>query len=119
MLYYCRSEERGKKAVGKVANPPQERATKQMKEIQTMSTEIMNEFLKETKRIVKSGKRSEKIVAKLTTLGYVVVKDKNAHHHLTHPFIGHAKLTIGCSPSSNWGDNFVREVRHAIWNAAA
>lgn len=79
----------------------------------------VNAFLKETKAIVNSGKRAEKIVAKLATLGYVVFKQKAGHHHLTHPLVGNAKLTIGCSPSSNWGDNFVREVRHAIWNAAA
>ena len=76
-------------------------------------------MLKATKTIVNSGKRTEKIVAKLTTIGYVAVKDGNSHHHLTHPLAGNAKFTIGCSPSCSWGNNFVSQVRHAIWRTAA
>lgn len=84
-----------------------------------MNNSKIEEMLKDTKAIVNSGKRTEKIVAKLVTIGYVVVKDGNSHHHLTHSLAGNAKFTIGCSPSCSWGNNFVSQVRHAIWKNVA
>ena len=40
-----------------------------------MNNSKVEEMLKDTTSIVNSGKRTEKIVAKLVTIGYVVVKD--------------------------------------------
>ena len=87
---------------------------------ETMNNDEINVFLKETKTIVTSGKRTEKMLPKLAKIGYVILKSKGSHHHLTHPLIGNAKITLACSPSCpRWCENFVSDVRHAIWKKAS
>ena len=85
-----------------------------------MDTHAIELFVKDVKRIVSTGHRTNKIVASLRKIGFYEVNDGNAHFHLKHSYLGGAKMTIPSSPSSqNWSKGFVSEVRHAMWKYAA
>jgi hypothetical protein len=80
------------------------------------------EFLYEIKRIVANGEKNHmKVIRKLKELGFKEVGGgKRGHYFFTHRRLGNYKACIGSSVSnSRWGLNFVREIRHAMWKAAA
>ena len=81
--------------------------------------EMSNEkFLKEVKSIVGYGdKNTQKAVRRLVSeLGFNLVKGGGCgHYHLTHVRLGGYKATIGSSVSCGWGNNFVSQIRHAMW----
>ena len=81
-----------------------------------------NEFLYEVKRIVGNGEKNHmKVIRKLKGIGFKEVNGgKSGHYYFTHERLGNYKACIGSSVSdSRWGLNFVRDVRHAMWKAAA
>ena len=77
-------------------------------------------FIKKVKNAVVGEKNSIKATRNLPKLGFVVESTKDCHIHLSHPWLGNHKFTIGKSPSDcRWGYNFVSQVRHAMWKVAA
>ena len=77
-------------------------------------------FIKKVKNAVVGETNSEKTIRNLNALGFVVVDKRKGHIHLSHPWLGSHKFTIGTSVSDwRWGHNFVSQVRHAMGKVAA
>ena len=78
-------------------------------------------LINETKKIVVGESNPRRAIRKLEGIGYRVVDNKGTVFYLSHDCLGTRKFPIasrkGCD--SRWGLNFVSEIRHAMWRAAA
>ena len=79
------------------------------------------EFIKEIKKAVIGEKNNKKVVHKLIALGFEEVRGgKKGVSHLTHERLGGNKVTLGNLASDIRGVmNFLTQIRHAMWKAAA
>ena len=82
-------------------------------------TQNQKDFLRLVKKVAIGSKSTSGMVKGFRKIGFQVEKTRSGHIILHHRYFGQMSFRTGSTPSDwRWGNNLVRDMRHALQKAA-